>query len=60
MLAMLLPILVEGTMRNISVKLFLNLNYWLRRWHLKTFLIYNSRGPLCDGVALCAMERPFV
>ena len=54
LVAMLLPVLVKGIMRNISVKIILNLNHWLRRCHLKTFLSENSGGPLCDGA------EPFV
>ena len=33
LVAMLLPVLVKGIMRNISVKIILNLNHWLRRCH---------------------------
>ena len=50
-------ILVEGIMRNISVKLFKIWKIWLRRrCHLKTFLIMSSGNP-CIKVSMGAKIR---
>ena len=49
-------ILVEGIKRNNSVKLFFNLDQWLRSCLLKIFLIWSYCGPIVQrSGTICAI-----